>query len=800
VNHLKSTRQYAAGCVPLRDGTLIFCLLMVLFLPAPGFGQDKDHILVLHSYNKGLTWTDSEDAGIEAVLRTRRPQLEVHTEYLDTKLATDAEHYQRFALLLKHKYAGVAIRVVLCTDDNAYNFALQNRATLFPAAAIVFCGVNYFQKTEEGLADIVTGVVEAFDLPATLRTALRLHPQATKVIVINDRTTTGLANRKLLDEQLIPEFAQRVRFVFFDDLTMAELLAKVRAVAPNDVILLLSFNKDRAGQVFTYDDSIARIAKEAAAPIYGVWDFYLGKGIVGGMLTSGIDQGRSAAEMVLRILDGEKVRDIPVLRQSPNKYKFDYLQLTRFGITLADLPPGSSVLNQPVSYYEAHKWLVRGSLAGFAGCTLIIFLLLRHIRQQRQAEKRLVESENRFRSLSDDALVGIYIIQDNLFRYINPKMIEILGYEVEELVDKISPRELALDEDWPTVRDNLQKRLSDEQRSIHYEFRGVRKDKAIVDLEVFGSRTVIQGKPAVIGTLLDITERKRAEEALQKLNDELEQRIAERTADLVESRTELEMQNEELRETSRELEAETAALQRAMEDLREKEQLVIQQNRMAAMGEMLGNIAHQWRQPFNVLGLLVQDLGLSYENGEFSQKLLDTNIGKVMEILLQLSQTIDDFSNFATPDKEKTLFKVDQVIVRTISLIEESFKNNHIAIDISSRDDPQIDGYPHEYAQVLLNILMNARDAFLESRKDHARIAVRAWKENDRSVVTITDNAGGIKTEILGKIFEPYFTTKDLGMGTGVGLFLSKTIIEKNMGGRLSASNTGDGVELRIEV
>jgi C4-dicarboxylate-specific signal transduction histidine kinase len=298
----------------------------------------------------------------------------------------------------------------------------------------------------------------------------------------------------------------------------------------------------------------------------------------------------------------------------------------------------------------------------------------------------------------------------------------------------------------------------------------------------------------------NITERKRAEEALQKLNDELEQRIAERTADLEESRTKLETQNKELQKTYHELAVETTALQRAMEDLREKDRMVIQQSRMAAMGEMLGNIAHQWRQPFNVLGLIVQDLGLSYESGEFSQELLDSNIGKVMEILLHLSQTIDDFSNFSTPDKEKALFKVDQVIVKTISLIKESFKNKHIAIDISSSDDPQINGYPHEYAQVLLNILMNARDALLESRKENARIAVRAWNENDRSVVTITDNAGGIKTDILGKIFEPYFTTKDLGKGTGVGLFLSKTIIEKNMGGRLSARNTGDGVELRIEV
>jgi signal transduction histidine kinase len=138
--------------------------------------------------------------------------------------------------------------------------------------------------------------------------------------------------------------------------------------------------------------------------------------------------------------------------------------------------------------------------------------------------------------------------------------------------------------------------------------------------------------------------------------------------------------------------------------------------------------------------------------------------------------------------------------MKTISLIEKSLKNQHITIDVSTSDDPQINGYPNEYAQVLLNILMNARDAFLETKLDNARIAVRSWEENGRSVVTITDNAGGIKTEILDKIFEPYFTTKDLGKGTGVGLFMSKTIIEKNMGGCLSVSNIGDGVELRIEV
>ena len=433
---------------------------------------------------------------------------------------------------------------------------------------------------------------------------------------------------------------------------------------------------------------------------------------------------------------------------------------------------------------------------------LLYQLVSRYLLEARQLKEVVKKNELLFSLLSErmmDAFVSVDMT-GKILQY-NEIYRAMLGYEAGELGSKtyidLTP------EKWHVMESHIiEEQVIAGGYSGIYEKEYRKKDGTIFPVEL---RTQLirddQGKPFAMWAIVrDITDRKRVEETLKKLNDELEQRIAERTADLEKNRTELKMQNEELRETSQALAEETAALLQAMKDLREKEQLVIQQNRMAAMGEMLGNIAHQWRQPFNTLGLLVQDLGLSYENDEFSKELLDNNIGKVMEILLNLSQTIDDFSNFATPDKEKTLFKANQVIVKTISLIEESFKNNHIALDLSSGGEPHINGYPHEYAQVLLNILMNSRDAFLESRRENARIAVCSWVENGRSVVTITDNAGGIKTDNLGKIFEPYFTTKDLGMGTGVGLFLSKTIIEKNMGGRLSARNTGDGVELRIEV
>lgn len=272
--------------------------------------------------------------------------------------------------------------------------------------------------------------------------------------------------------------------------------------------------------------------------------------------------------------------------------------------------------------------------------------------------------------------------------------------------------------------------------------------------------------------LIDISKRRRAEGALAEKKRELE-------------------------ELNRSLET---RIVQAVNELRQKDQILILQDRRAVMGEMINNIAHQWRQPLNSLGLYIQELPFAYEAGDFSEEYLEETTGEAMKIILHMSQTIDDFRSFFRSDKKQVTFGINKVIEHTVSLIEKSFLDQQISIELTAECYPTHSGYPNEYAQVLLNILMNARDELVARAVDDARISIHSFVTGGKSVVTIADNAGGIPEEIVDRLFDPYFTTKGPDKGTGVGLFMSKTIIENNMGGCLTVRNTGKGAEFRIEV
>jgi PAS domain S-box-containing protein len=233
---------------------------------------------------------------------------------------------------------------------------------------------------------------------------------------------------------------------------------------------------------------------------------------------------------------------------------------------------------------------------------------------------------------------------------------------------------------------------------------------------------------------------------------------------------------------------------------RAAEQALIDQGRQAAMGAMIGNIAHQWRQPLTLLALTVQKPLLYLDRGDFDREKLEQSMNASMRLIRHMSQTIDDFRDFFRPNREKVEFSAREAIERSLSLLASALEALAIEVLVEPGEDLLLTGFPNEFSQALVNIIINAKDALEERKVPEPRIGISLRREGSKTVICIADNAGGIPAGIMGRIFEPYFTTKASESGTGLGLSMSKTIIERNMGGRLSVRNLDQGAEFRIEV
>ncbi len=241
-------------------------------------------------------------------------------------------------------------------------------------------------------------------------------------------------------------------------------------------------------------------------------------------------------------------------------------------------------------------------------------------------------------------------------------------------------------------------------------------------------------------------------------------------------------------------------VQEEVEKSRAREQLMQIQSRHAAMGEMIDNIAHQWRQPLNNLGLILQGMKQKFNDGTLTPEKMQDQAKIGMSLMAYMSQTINDFTHFLRHDKAVAKFRIKDVVGIALNVAETSLKRNSISVAVDIADDIIVKGFRNEYTQVVVNILNNARDIFVERGIRKPVITLRTFREDHASVLVIADNGGGIADDVMGKIFTPYFTTKGPYRGTGIGLYMSKIIIEKNMQGRLSVCNTGDGAEFKIEV
>ena len=268
-----------------------------------------------------------------------------------------------------------------------------------------------------------------------------------------------------------------------------------------------------------------------------------------------------------------------------------------------------------------------------------------------------------------------------------------------------------------------------------------------------------------VGYLIDVTDRMEAEEALTVLNRELLDRV-----------------------------------KAEVEKNREKDFVLSRQARFAVMGEMISNIAHQWRQPLSALAIAIQDAKMASKYGEADEKYFEYFEETTMRLIKYMSSTIDDFRNFFRPNKEKTAFLLCESIDQAKALVKETLSSLGIKLNTEIDKGITIDGYPGEFSQVILNLIANAKDAFGASDIEEKHIDVAAKSYDSFVEITVKDNAGGIDEHIFERIFEPYFTTKHQAQGTGLGLYMAKMIIEQSMNGSIWVKNVDGGALFTIRI
>ena len=241
-------------------------------------------------------------------------------------------------------------------------------------------------------------------------------------------------------------------------------------------------------------------------------------------------------------------------------------------------------------------------------------------------------------------------------------------------------------------------------------------------------------------------------------------------------------------------------IKKEVEKNREKERYLLQQNRLAQMGELISMIAHQWRQPLSSISSISAALELKTQIGNIDNEFIIENVKKIKNYTTYLSETINDFRDFFKEEKEKQKTTLVKIVKNSLSIIGDELKNNNILVKTDFNSNSEVCVYANELQQVILSIIKNAEDALVENEVENPILKISVYETRDRFFLNIEDNAGGIPEEIKNKIFEPYFSTKLKKDGTGLGLYMSKIIVEKHCLGKLYFSNTENGAIFVIEL
>jgi PAS domain S-box-containing protein len=722
---------------------LVFLLVQLLSAAEPG---EMKRVLVLYSEDNAHPAHELTDRGIREVFRSNKLfDVQLYTEYLDLSQFKGTAYLSTLADYLHRKYAGLKIDVIIGVYPAAVDLLLGEAQAPISGIPIVACEISrsYAENLDNSPSRaFVTGVVMAQNITGLLDTALRLRLGTKSVALIAGAGPNDAYSERVFRDAL-KHYAGKLELIDLTRLPMAHILARVGSLPPESIVLYSGILEDGAGRIFVPREALSLISQASNAPVFGIYDTYMGYGVVGGRLVSLERQGREAASLALRILGGESPASISFAGDQAYVSLYDWRELKRWNIPETVVPTGSEILYRQLSFWEKHKWEISGVAALIMLQTTLIFGLVINLLRRKKAERSLIESEEFTMLAVTSAGAGLWsLAPDNGSIWASDKTRELLGIALDEELNLEKFLALVIPEDRESVSRAVKQTLQGEQESP-IEYRVGLPDGTV---RWIASRGRLQKLPVrasirLMGISADITQRKEAALEAQKHRESL------------------------------------AGI-----------------SRLASLGELSAALAHQINQPLSAI----------LSNAQAAARYLSQKQPNLDEVSETLSDIIEDNKRASDIIRRlRTLFRkgavdfnlvdLNQVVREAAGFAKDTEKLNRVSIVTDLEEGlPPVEGDALHLEQVILNLVFNGVEAMEDSHIEHCEIRISTERCDEDSVkVSIQDKGPGIDEMTKYRMFEAFQSTKPEGMG--MGLSICRSIIEAH-GGRISAENCPEGI------
>ena len=711
--------------------------LLVGCLCALSLEAASKHILLLHSYNKGIRWSDNLSKGVEDVL-TPFNEYQLTTEYMDAKKNEDPEYLNLFYNFFVSKLKYQHFDAVIAADDFAVNFVLNNKDKLFPNVPIFFCGI---EKSMPGVdverikQEGIPLVFESKEIAINMQFLKKVMPKLKNVYIISDKTKDSMAINPIFEEEAKELEAKGVHTTINLDGDLEKIANDIAHLPSNSAVMLGTLLRDNHGNYIPYY-KVSDVIKVSSAPVFAASDVLLSQGIIGGYLLRGYTNGVAVAKLTLAYLEGQKI-DVSKSLVIPSEWIFDYERLQKYSIDRSKLPKEATIINCPKSFFEEHRQLVEYAFIFFPFILISLILAIINIYQRHKMEKKLAAQSYLEQVLLNNIRSSIFWIDTKGYvKGCNDSFCTMVGFPLDQIIGRTICDVFTVLCHMPTK----------EQLFELQEIEFVRQERTYrLRSQIFLDEDGKNG--GIVAVITDITDKKQLE-----INT----------------------------------------------------QFIIQQSKLAEIGEMLSAIVHQWKVPLVELSAVAHKLHHYDQKGKLTSEDIQHFYDVIMSQTIYMGETIDGFRDFIRPSNEPKAFDIDQGIKEVLALLSYSMKYDSIEVTYSNHltKSNALFGYPNEFKQVIVNIINNAKDAILEAKTNalthQGHIQIDLYELDESIGLFIQDDGIGISQETLLNLFQPFFTTK--AKGDGFGLYMAKLIIESKMNGKITLESLTQGVQVSIQL